>query len=76
MTMHFLVTKYLQKYVNMTSAVQISEFWRLTNEKYSQSDRYTVRVSRAIVYEDMAGCTDDEILEKFYNEDDALSDFL
>jgi hypothetical protein len=26
--------------------------------------------------EDMAGCADDEIIEKLYNEDDALSDFI
>jgi hypothetical protein len=51
MAMHFLVAKYLQKYVNMTSAAQISERWRLANDKYSQSSRSMVRASRAIMPE-------------------------
>jgi hypothetical protein len=30
----------------------------------------------AMMPEDMAGRTDDELMETFYNEDDALLDFL
>jgi hypothetical protein len=74
--MHFLLAKYFQKYVNMTSAAHITKRWSLTNEKYSQSARSTVHVIRSILSEDMAGRTDDEIIEKLYTEDDALSDFL
>jgi hypothetical protein len=73
MAMHFLVAKYLQKNANMTSAAQIYERWRLTNEKYSQSVRSMVHVIRTILPEDMDYCIDDKIMDKLYNEDDALS---
>jgi hypothetical protein len=64
MSMHFLVAKYLQKDTNITPAAEITKEWRLANEKYSQSARSTVRAIRAILPEDMAGRTDDEIMEK------------
>jgi hypothetical protein len=73
MAMHFIVAKYLQTDANMTSAAQISKRWRPANEKHSQSVRSTVRGIRAIIPEDMTGRTDDEIMEKLYNEDNALS---
>jgi hypothetical protein len=73
--MNLLIAKYLQKYANMTSAAKISEHWRLTNEKYSQPAHSTVRAIRTIMPDDMDGCNDDKTM-KFYNEDDALSDFL
>jgi hypothetical protein len=76
MVMHFLIAKYLQKDANMTFASQILERWRLTNEQHSRSPRFTVRVMRAMMPEDMADHTDEEIMEKLYNEDDALWDFL
>jgi hypothetical protein len=76
MAVHLLIVNYLQKDANMESAGQILERWRLTNENYSRSTRSTVRVIRAMMSEDMAGRTDYEIMEKLYNEDDALSDFL
>jgi hypothetical protein len=76
MAIYFLITKYLQKDANMTSASRISGRWRLTNEQYLGSPRSTVRAIRAIMPEDVAGHTDDKIMEKLYNEDDALSDFL
>jgi hypothetical protein len=75
MAMHFLIVNYLQKYANMESAGQISERWRLTNKQYSQSARSTAGAIRSTMPKDMAGRTDDEIMEKLYNEDDALSDF-
>jgi hypothetical protein len=59
MAMHFPVAKYLQKYANLTSAAQISERWRLSNEKYSQSAHYTVHAIRAFISNDMAGHTND-----------------
>jgi hypothetical protein len=76
MAMQFLIVGYFQKDANMTPAAQISERWRLDNEKYSQSAHSMVRVIRAIMPDHMAGRTDDEIMEKLYHEDDALSDFL
>jgi hypothetical protein len=76
MAMHFLIAKYLQKDATMTSASQISERWRLTNEQHSRSTPSMVRAIRTTMHEDMADRTDDDIMEKLYNEDDALSDFL
>jgi hypothetical protein len=70
--MHFLIVNYLQKDVNMESSGQISERWRLANEQYSRSAHSMVRSIRTMMSED----TDDEIMEKLYNEDDALSDFF
>jgi hypothetical protein len=35
-----------------------------------------VRAIRAIIPKYMVGLTDDKIMEKLYNEDDALLDFL
>jgi hypothetical protein len=61
MVMHFLISKYLQKDAHMTSASQISERWRLTNEQHSCSAHSTVRAIRAMMPEDMADCTDDPI---------------
>jgi hypothetical protein len=76
MAMHFLIAKYLQKNATITPARQISERWRLANEQYSRSARYTVRVIRAMMPEDMDGRTDYEIMEKLYNEADAHSYFV
>jgi hypothetical protein len=44
----------------MSSASQISERWRLVNDKYSQSTHSMVRVIRAIMPDDMAGRTNKE----------------
>jgi hypothetical protein len=76
MAMYFLIAKYMQKDTNMTSASQIYERWRLANEQHSRSARSTVPAIRAMIPEDMADRTDDKSMEKLYNEDDALSDFL
>jgi hypothetical protein len=76
MEMHFLIAKYLQKNTNMTSAAQISERLRLANEKYSRFACSTVRVIRAVLSEDMADRTDDEIMEKKFNEGDAILHFI
>jgi hypothetical protein len=76
MAMYLLIAKCLQKDANMESASQISERWRLANEQYSWFVCSLVRAIRAMMPEDVAGCTNDEIMEKVYNEDDALSDFL
>jgi hypothetical protein len=70
MAMHFLIVKYLQNDAHMTSASRISEHWHLTNACS------TVRAIRAMMPEDMADRTDDDIMEKLHDEDDALSDFL
>jgi hypothetical protein len=76
MVMHLLIAKYLQKDANMTSAGQISERWRLTNEQHSRYARSTVHAIGDVLPEDMADRTDDEIMEKLYNEDDALLHFI
>jgi hypothetical protein len=49
MAMYFLIVKYLQKDANMTSASQISEFWRLANKQHSLSARSTVRAIRDVM---------------------------
>jgi hypothetical protein len=49
MAMNFLIAKYLKEDINMHSASQMYERWRLTNEKYSQFSRSTFRASRAII---------------------------
>jgi hypothetical protein len=46
------------------------------NIQYSRSACSMVFVIRFMMPEDVAGCTDDEIMKKLYNEDDALSDFI
>jgi hypothetical protein len=76
MAMYFLIAKDVPKEANMTSASQISERWHLANQQHLRSARSTVRAIRAMMPEDMADGTDDEIMEKLYDEDDALSDFL
>jgi hypothetical protein len=76
MPIHFIIVKYLQKDANLASASQTSERWRLTNKQYSHYQRSTVHAIWDMMPQDIAGCTDDEIMETFYNEDDALSDFL
>jgi hypothetical protein len=76
MAMRFLIVNYLKKYANIESAGKILERWRLTNNQYSRSARSTVRAIRATMSENMAVHTYDEIMEKFYTEDDALSDFI
>jgi hypothetical protein len=76
MTIHFLIAIFLQKEDNLASAGQILEGWCLTNEQYSHSARSMVRTSRAIIFDDMASRTNDEIMEMLYSEDGALLDFL
>jgi hypothetical protein len=49
---------------------------RLTNEQFSWSAHSTVRAIRSTMPKNMACRTDNKIMEKLYNEDDALSDFL
>jgi hypothetical protein len=75
MAMHFLLAKYLQQDANLTSSSLVSERWRVANEQNSRSARSTVRAIRAMLPEEMAECTDDELLE-YYKVDDTLSDFV
>jgi hypothetical protein len=75
LAMHFLLAKHLQKDANLTSSSLVSERWRFANEQNSRSARSTVRVIRAMLPEEMADCTDDELLE-YYKVDDTLSDFV
>jgi hypothetical protein len=72
---HFLLTKHLQNDANLTSLSLVSERWRIANEQNSRSARSTVRVIRAMLPEEMADRTDDELLE-YYKIDDTLSDFV
>jgi hypothetical protein len=45
--MYFLISRYLQEEKHAISAGQISESWRISNEKYLRSARSTVRAIRA-----------------------------
>jgi hypothetical protein len=59
----------------LKSSSLVSERWRITNEQNSHSARSTVRAIRAILPEEMADFTNDELL-KYYKVDDTLSDFV
>jgi hypothetical protein len=73
--MHFLLVKHLQKGRQLDVSSLVSERWRIANEQNSRSARSTVRAIRAMLPEDMADRTDDELLE-YYKVDDTLSDFV
>jgi hypothetical protein len=73
--MHFLLAKHLKKDANLTSSSLVSERWRVANEQNSRSAHSTVRAIRAMLPEEMADGTDDELLE-YYKVDDTLSDFF
>jgi hypothetical protein len=73
--MHFFLAKHLQKDANLTSSSLVSERWRIANEHNSRSARSTVRAIRAMLPEEMADRTDNELLE-YYKVDDTLSDFV
>jgi hypothetical protein len=60
---------------NLTSSSLVSERWRDANEENYRSARSTVRAIRAMLPEEMADHTDDELLE-YYKVDDTLSDFV
>jgi hypothetical protein len=75
LAVHFLLTKHLQNDANLTSSSLVSERWRIANEQNSRSARSTVRAIRAMLPEEMADRTDDELLE-YYKVDDTLSDFV
>jgi hypothetical protein len=75
LAMNFLLVKHLQNDTNLTSSSLVSERWRIVIEQNSRSARSTVRVIRAMLPEEMADCTDDEMLE-YYKVDDTLSDFV
>jgi hypothetical protein len=75
LAMHFLLAKHLQNDSNLTSSSLVSERWRIANEQNSRSVRSTVRAIRAMLPEEMADRTDDELLE-YYKVDDTLSDFV
>jgi hypothetical protein len=75
LAIHFLLAKHLQKEANLTSSSLVSERWRIANEQNSSSARSTVRAIRAMLPEDMADRTDDELLE-YYKVDGTLSDFV
>jgi hypothetical protein len=61
--MHFILAKHLQKDANLMSSSLVSERWGIANEQNSRSARSTVRVTRAMLPEEMADRTDDELLE-------------
>jgi hypothetical protein len=73
--MYFLLAKHLKKDANLTSSSLVSERWRVANEHNSRSARSTVRAIRAMLPEEMADLTDDELL-KYFKVDDTLSDFV
>jgi hypothetical protein len=73
--MYFLLAKHLQKDANLTSSSLVYERWRIANEQNSRYARSTVRAIRAMLPEDMADRTDDELME-YYKVDDTLSDFF
>jgi hypothetical protein len=75
LAMHFLLAKHLQKDANLMSSSLVSERWRVANEQNSRSARSTVRAIRAMLPEEMADRTDDELLE-YYKVDDTLSDIV
>jgi hypothetical protein len=73
--MHFLLAKHLKKDANLTSSSLVYERWRVANEQNSRSACSTVRAIRAMLPEEMADRTDDDLLA--YNKvDDTLSDFV
>jgi hypothetical protein len=75
LAIHFLLAKHLQKDANLTSSSLVSEPWRIANEQNSRSAHSTIRAIRAMLPEEMADCTDDELLE-YYKVDDTLLDFV
>jgi hypothetical protein len=75
LAMHFLLAKHLQKDANLTSSSLVYERSRIANEQNSRSARSTVRAIRAMLPEEMADRTDDELLE-YYKVDNTLSDFV
>jgi hypothetical protein len=75
LAMHFLLAKHLQKDANLMSLNLVSERWRIANEQISRSTRSTVRAIRAMLPEEMADRTNDEILE-YDKVGDTLSDFV
>jgi hypothetical protein len=75
LAIHFLLAKYLQKDANLTSSSLVSERWRIVNEQNYRSVRSTFRAIRAMLPEEMADHTDDELME-YYKVDDTLSDFV
>jgi hypothetical protein len=75
LAMYFLLAKHLQKDANFMSSSLVSERWRIANEQNSRSARSTVRAIRAMLPEEMADRTDDELME-YCKVDDTLSDFV
>jgi hypothetical protein len=75
LAMHFLLAKHLKKDANLTSSSLVSERWCVVNEQNSRSTNSTVRAIRAMLPEEMADRTDEELL-KYYKVDDTLSDFV
>jgi hypothetical protein len=75
MAVHFLLAKHLQNDANFTSSSLFSERLRIVNEQNSRSARSTVRAIRAMLPEEMADRTNDELLE-YYKDDDTLSYFV
>jgi hypothetical protein len=63
LAMHFLLAKHMQKDANLTSSSLVSERWRIANEQNSRSARSTICAIRAMLPEEMADRTDDELLE-------------
>jgi hypothetical protein len=63
LAMHFLLAEHLQKDTNLTSSSLVSERWSVANEQNSRSARSTDRAIRAMLPEEMADCTNDELLE-------------
>jgi hypothetical protein len=75
LAMHFLLAKHLHKDANLTSSSLVSERWRIANEQNSHSAHSSDRAIRAMLPEEMADRTNDELLE-YYKVDDTLSDFV
>jgi hypothetical protein len=73
--MHFLLSKHLQKDANLVSSSLVSDRWRIANDQNSSSTCSTVCAIRAMLPEEMADHTDDQLLE-YYKVDDTLSDFV
>jgi hypothetical protein len=71
----FFVAKHLQNDANLTSSSLVSERWRVVNEQNFCSARSTVRTIRAMLPEEMAYRTHDELLE-YYKVKETLSDFV
>jgi hypothetical protein len=66
----------LRKDKNVASATQILERWGLVHEQYSRSAPPIVRAIRMLMPADMSSHTDAEIMEIFYDEDEAILDFI